>query len=117
MNINKRWTIDKIKEFVEKNSESKLLSTEYHGFSQKLLFKCACGNKFEKSFTKFKNNHQRKCDVANRQKFHANCITINEALISTIKKLALFIIFSGVNHNDLRKEVLNNGYTSGDGGA
>ena len=54
---------------------------------------------------------------ANRQKFHANCITINEVLISTIKKLALFIIFSGVNHNDLRKEVLINGYTSGDGGA
>ena len=43
MNIKKRWTIDKIKEFVEKNSESKLLTTEYHGFL-KLLFKCACGN-------------------------------------------------------------------------
>ena len=54
---------------------------------------------------------------ANRQKFHANCITINEALISTIKKLALFIIFSGVNHNNLRKEVLINGFTNGDGGA
>jgi hypothetical protein len=54
---------------------------------------------------------------ANRQKLHANCITINEVLISTIKKLALFIIFSGVNHNDLRKEVVINGYTSGDGGA
>ena len=54
---------------------------------------------------------------ANRQKLHANCITINEVLISTIKKLALFIIFSGVNHNDLRKKVVINGYTSGDGGA
>jgi len=54
---------------------------------------------------------------ANRQKFHANCITISEALISTIKKLALFIIFSGVNHNNLRKEVLINGFTNGDGGA
>ena len=61
--MNKRWTIDKIKEFVEKNSDSKLLSTEYHGFSQKLLFKCACGSNFEKTFTKFKNNNQRKCDV------------------------------------------------------
>ena len=54
---------------------------------------------------------------ANRQKLHANCITINEVLISTIKKLALFIIFSGVNHNDLRKEVLNDGFTNGDAGA
>ncbi|WP_203334815.1 hypothetical protein [Planococcus beigongshangi] len=61
--MNKRWTIDKIREFTEKNSDSKLLSTEYHGFSQKLLFKCACGNNFEKTFTKFNKNNQRKCDV------------------------------------------------------
>lgn len=61
--MNKRWTIDKIKEFVEKNSDSTLLTTEYHGFSQKLLFKCACGTNFEKTFKKFKENNQRKCDV------------------------------------------------------
>lgn len=61
--MGKRWTIGGIKEFVEKNSGSKLLSTEYHGFSQKLLFKCACGSNFEKTFTKFNNKNQRKCDV------------------------------------------------------
>lgn len=61
--MNKRWTIDKIKDFVEKNSDSKLLTTEYQGFSQNLLFTCSCGNNFEKNFTKFKNKNQRKCDV------------------------------------------------------
>lgn len=61
--MQKRWTIDKIKTFVEKNSDSKLLTTEYHGFSQKLLFKCSCDNNFEKTFTKFNKNNQRKCDV------------------------------------------------------
>ncbi|WP_341202360.1 hypothetical protein [Planomicrobium okeanokoites] len=61
--MNKRWTIDKIREFTEKNSTSKLLSKEYHGFSQKLLFKCECGSNFEKTFTKFNKNNQRKCDV------------------------------------------------------
>ncbi|OJF94626.1 hypothetical protein [Alkalibacterium sp. 20] len=61
--MNKRWTIGKIKEYVENNSESKLLSTEYLGFSQKLQFECACGNTFEKTFTKFKDKKQRKCDV------------------------------------------------------
>lgn len=61
--MNKQWTIGTIKEFVEKNSDSKLLSTEYHGFSQKLLFKCACDTNFEKTFTKFKNKNQRKCEV------------------------------------------------------
>ncbi|SDB83650.1 hypothetical protein SAMN05421734_101332 [Pelagirhabdus alkalitolerans] len=61
--MNKRWTINEIKTFVENNSESTLLTTEYTGFSQKLQFRCACGNLFEKNFTKFKNKHQRKCDV------------------------------------------------------
>ena len=61
--MSKRWTIGEINEFVDKNSKSKLLSTEYHGFSQKLLFKCSCGNNFEKTFTKFKNKNQRKCEV------------------------------------------------------
>lgn len=61
--MGKRWTIGEIKEFVENNSESKLLTTEYHGFSQKLLFKCEYGNNFEKTFTKFKNKHQCKCEV------------------------------------------------------
>lgn len=61
--MGKRWTISGIKEFVEKNSESKLLTKEYHGYSQKLLFKCACGNNFEKTFTKFNNKNQRKCEV------------------------------------------------------
>lgn len=61
--MKKHWTIDTIQEFVTKNSDSKLLTTEYHGFSQKLQFECACGNHFEKSFTKFKNKNQRKCEV------------------------------------------------------
>lgn len=61
--MGKRWTIRTINEFVERNSESTLLTTEYHGFSQRLLFKCACGQNFEKTFTKFKNRHQRKCDT------------------------------------------------------
>lgn len=61
--MNKQWTIDSIKEFVEKNSDSKLLTTEYRGFSQKLQFECVCGNTFEKTFTKFKNKNQRKCEV------------------------------------------------------
>lgn len=66
--MGKRWSINEIKTYVENNSESKLLSTEYRGFSQKLEFECSCGNKFEKTFTKFKNNHQRKCEVCQPQK-------------------------------------------------
>lgn len=59
--MNKKWTIEKIRDFVTKNSDSQLLSNEYIGYSQKLLFKCSCGNNFEKTFTKFKGSNQRKC--------------------------------------------------------
>lgn len=59
----KRWTLEEIRDYADKNTESKLLSTEYRGFSQKLEFECACGNHFEKTFTKFKNKYQNKCEV------------------------------------------------------
>jgi hypothetical protein len=61
VNMNKKWTIENISDYVKKNSDSELLSTEYRGFSQKLLFKCSCGNNFEKTLTKFKASNQKKC--------------------------------------------------------
>lgn len=61
--MSKKWTIDSIREFVQKNTDTKILSTEFTGFSQKLQFECACGNTFEKPWKKFKENHQRKCEV------------------------------------------------------
>lgn len=59
--MNKKWTIESIRDYVKKNSKSELLSTEYTGFSQKLQFKCSCGNNFEKTFTKFKGSNQKSC--------------------------------------------------------
>ena len=61
--MNKKWTMKDIQEYVAKNSESKLLSTEYHGFSQKLLFKCPCGTNFEKTLTKFRTHKKKKCEA------------------------------------------------------
>ena len=59
--MNKRWTIDEIRQYVETKTYAQLLSTEYHGYSQKLLFKCGCGNNFEKTWTKFKSKKQQTC--------------------------------------------------------
>lgn len=59
--MNKKWTIKEISEYVKKNSDSILLSKEYLGFSQKLEFKCSCGNNFERTFKKFKDSNQKKC--------------------------------------------------------
>ena len=69
--MNKRWTIERIREFVEKNSDSKLLTTEYHGFSQDLLFECACGNRFEKNSRNLKITIRENVKFANHQKLHA----------------------------------------------
>ncbi|MEC2055845.1 hypothetical protein I6J18_03165 [Peribacillus psychrosaccharolyticus] len=66
--MNKKWTIDNIRDYVSKNSKSKLLSTEYLGYSQKLQFECSCGNKFEKSWTKFKGSNQRSCSECSAPK-------------------------------------------------
>ncbi|MFJ8065666.1 hypothetical protein ACIQYS_13620 [Psychrobacillus sp. NPDC096426] len=63
--MNKKWNIDQIRDYVSKNSECTLLSKEYAGYSQKLQFKCSCGNLFEKTLTKFKDSNQKKC---------ANCL-------------------------------------------
>ncbi|WP_075619799.1 hypothetical protein [Paenisporosarcina indica] len=49
-----------LRDYVKKNSDSELLSTEYHGFSQKLQLKSLCGNHFEKTLTKFKGCNQKK---------------------------------------------------------
>lgn len=72
--MNKRWTIGEIQKFVENNSESKLLTTEYHGFSQKLLFKCACGSNFEKHLRNLKIKINENVMYANHQKSHAKRI-------------------------------------------
>ncbi|MFJ7746627.1 hypothetical protein [Peribacillus sp. NPDC097295] len=66
--MNKKWTIENIRDYVTKNSDSELLSTEYLGYSQKLQFKCSCGNVFEKSFTKFKGSNQRSCSDCSEPK-------------------------------------------------
>lgn len=61
--MGKRWTIDKINALAEINSESTLLRTEYNGFSQRLLFKCACETNFEKTLSQFTAKGQRKCGI------------------------------------------------------
>lgn len=70
--MQKRWTIGEIKKFVETNSDSKLLTTEYQGFSQKLEFECACGNTFEKHSRNLKPIINANVMFANRQKLDTN---------------------------------------------
>ena len=54
-----KWDIEKVKKFVEENSECKLLSTEYKNYTSELKFECKCGNEFKTSFKEFKGRKDR----------------------------------------------------------
>lgn len=64
------WTYEKVKYFVEveSNSECELLSEQYNKYTDKLLFQCKCGNKFETSFANFKNSQKRQCNICSKRK-------------------------------------------------
>lgn len=62
----KRWKYEDVKLFIEKNSNSILLSKEYKNIDSKLLFKCKCGNEFETTFDKFKSRNKRQCNICSR---------------------------------------------------
>jgi len=60
----RKLTYEEVKDYVEENSDCKLLSTEYKDNTTKILFQCGCKekNKFETSFAKFKSRNKRQCN-------------------------------------------------------
>ena len=81
-----KWDIEKVKKFVEENSECKLLSTEYKNYTSELKFECKCGNEFKTSFKEFKGRKDRnyskrqcnECGISSRtnkrRKSHRNLL-------------------------------------------
>lgn len=55
------WDIEKIKTFVESETDCELLSSEYRGYTVPMEFRCSCGNEFKKTWHKFKSGVQRTC--------------------------------------------------------
>ena len=47
---------NEVKKYVEENGKCKLISTEYKNSNSPLLFECECGQKFSKTFYKFKKS-------------------------------------------------------------
>ena len=62
-----KFTYDDVKDFIENNSECKLLSTEYKDAKCKLKLKCKCGDIFMKSFKDFKYANRRQCVKCGRK--------------------------------------------------
>lgn len=59
----KKITIDCVREFVKKNSDCELISDSYDGVHSCLNFNCKCGNEFKSSFSNFKHNNKRTCNI------------------------------------------------------
>lgn len=57
----KRPSLEDIKQYIEEESNCKLLSTEYINSDKKLLLLCECGEEFEVAFKHFKFSNQRQC--------------------------------------------------------
>lgn len=63
----KRLSFEEVVFFVIGNSECELLSTEYHNNREKLRFRCVCGNEFETSFNKFRDQNKRQCNECGKE--------------------------------------------------
>lgn len=78
----KRYNIEDVKKYVEKNSNCILLDSEYKNYNSKLKFKCKCGEIFETSFEKFKTRNKRQCNKCGRK----NISEYHKLRIDDIKK-------------------------------
>lgn len=62
-----RLTIDQVNQFVVENSSCQLLSTEYLNNRRMLSFICGCGNPFEASYNKFRDDDKRQCNECGKE--------------------------------------------------
>lgn len=63
-----KWDIDKVRQFVEENSDCELLSTEYVNNREKLEFRCFCGEEFKTTFGIFNYHNKRQCNECGYKK-------------------------------------------------
>ena len=64
-----RFSYEYVKEFIETNSECKLISDTYINVETKLELQCGCGEHFRVSFKNFKKRYQRRCQSCTKSRF------------------------------------------------
>ena len=70
---------DDVENYIENNSGCKLLSKNYIGIKDKMLFQCLCGNVFKTSYEEFKRLNKRQCnDCGNKSCSEKNSLTYDE---------------------------------------
>lgn len=65
-----KWDYNKVKEFVESDGKTELISDSYVQCDKNLTFKCQCGELFHTSFTKFKKKKspQKTCKKCSKER-------------------------------------------------
>lgn len=84
--MNKKWDLERVREFVDANSKCELISTNYINYTGKLIFKCECGNEFEKGFNKFSTGNQRNCPECGRKRINKASTKDNIRFVNQVKK-------------------------------
>lgn len=89
--MNKKWDIQKVKEFVKINSDCTILSNEYSNTLASLVFKCECGEIFTTTWKQFSSQKTKK-----RQCNTCGQIRSNQSRIYNINEIRLFCSEIGV---------------------
>lgn len=71
-----KWNIDLVRDYVNENSDCKLISTTYINIDALMDFQCACGDIFSTSFDKFKGSRGKQyCnECSNRSRLEGRSI-------------------------------------------
>lgn len=94
-----------VKDFIENNSDCKLISSDYKNNREKLELQCGCGNIFTVSFDNFKSRNQRQCKSCGtkisieKQKLNKDYV-IN--FIESNSNCKLISEYNSFNSNDLQ---------------
>lgn len=76
--MSKSYTIKEVKEFIENNSNCKLVSAEYENNKTPLSLRCKCGTLFKVSFATFKYANKRQCN---------SCAGVPDLNLEIVKKM------------------------------
>ena len=84
----KKLNYEAVKKYIESNSESKLLSTEYIEAKSKLKLKCKCGKEFERTYDYIKHKgsmYCNKCSCVNIKISKSNKEILHKARLKPIE--------------------------------
>lgn len=90
--MSKRYTYEDVQKFVSEKSDCVLVSTDYTGVFDKMVFRCACGSEFRTDFHHFKTQNQRQCPACGAKKAHRAHVTSAEAVNRKLSEIGCELV-------------------------